>query len=109
MTYAEFTMLVLGNIPVDTGHMINTAPSFFDTAHEYLCVYSGVKYLSYQEEGTKFFQGNKGFISKNTVGQLNTLSMSETLGLPFDWTETNRNLLQHQDKMLVDLGVIQYV
>jgi len=109
MTYAEFIQVVLGNIPVNTGNMIRNAPHFFDTAHEYLCIYSGVHYLGFQEEGTKFFNGNKGFISKNTVGQLNALSMSGTLGLNYDMQQTERNILQHQDKMLVELGVIQYV
>lgn len=109
MTIVEFMRVVLGNIPVDKGNMLREAPMFFDTPYEYLCVYSGVEYLTYQEEGTKYFTGNKGFIRNRTMGQLNELSMSETLGLPFDWTQNNKNNLDNKDKMLEELGVIQYV
>lgn len=109
MTMAEFMQVVLGNIPVKSGYMLRVAPMFFDTAHEYLCVYSGVEYLEFQEEGTVFFQGNQGFIRNRTMGQLNSLSMSETLGLPFDWTETNTKNLDNKDKMLEEIGVIMYV
>lgn len=109
MTMAEFMQVVLANIPVDKGNMLREAPMFFDTPYEYLCVYSGVEYLGFQEEGTRFFQGNKYFIRNRTMGQLNELSMSETLGLPFDWTETNTKNLDNKDKMLEEIGVIMYV
>lgn len=111
MTYADFIQIVLANIPIDKGNMRRNGVEFFDTPYEYVAIYNvmQVPYIVFQEEGTRYFDGNKGFIRNRTVGMLNRVSMSETLGLPYDMSAINKNLADHQDKMLVELGVIQYV
>ena len=109
MTIVDLIEIVIGNMPIDKGNMRRNGAEFFDTPYELVAIYNtnGVPYIVFQEEGTRYFKGNQHFIRNNTVGQLNYLSWSESIGLPFDKTENNKNLLQYQDKMLEQLGVIQ--
>lgn len=106
---ADVIEIVLANIPIDTGFMARTAPAFFETPYEITVIYSGVDYLEYNEEGTIYTQKNKGFISKKTTGLINRYGWSKSLGLPLDKTENNEALLENQDKLLEELGVIERV
>ena len=54
--------------------------------HQFLIRYDGilVNYMGFQEEGTKFFDGNKGFIKVTTVAAIgkivhNTMNNQELL------------------------------
>lgn len=42
---------------------------------------TAVPYITYQEEGTKFFDGNAGFISQNTITELNQVAVYEAHGI----------------------------
>lgn len=109
--YSDFIELVLSGMPVDTGFMLLNGVEFFDTATEFVAVYNtnAVDYIVYNEEGTKFTQKNKGFITVKTWGKLMAYANSKTLGLPFDMNESNEAILNNQEKMMVELGAVQYV
>ncbi len=115
--YSDFIELVLSGMPVDTGFMLLNGVEFFDTATEFLAVYNtnAVPYIEWQEEGFKHYitkkkvNVNKGFITVKTWGKITSYANSKTLGLPFDMSESNEVLLANQEKMMVELGAIQYV
>ncbi len=65
-----------------------------------------------QEEGFRHYLSgqmvtkNKGFISRKIYGQVQRLAWSRDLGIPFNMSENDDNLLLHQDKMMSELGVM---
>jgi len=114
---ADVISIVLNNMPFDKGGMVSRGAYFFDTPYEITAIYNTgeVPYIIYQEEGFthylsgEFIDKNKGFISKKTTGQLNRYGWSVSLGLPFDVNENDDTLLNNQDKILEQMGVIQNV
>ena len=114
---ADVITIVLAQTPVDKGFMISHVAEFFDTPTELVIEYntSTVPYIIYQEEGFKHYLSgkmvtkNKGFISNKTTGQLNAYGWSKALGLPFNMLENEQLVLDEQDKILTQLGVIQNV
>ena len=114
---ADVITIVIAQTPVDKGFMVRNVAEFFDTPYELIVEYntSTVPYIVYQEEGfTHWISGkqievNKGFISKRTTGQLNAYGWSMALGIPFNMLENEQLVLDEQDKMLEQMGVIQQV
>lgn len=114
---ADVITIVLAQVPVDKGFMIRNIAEFYDTPYELVVEYntSAVPYIIYQEEGFKHWRSgkqvikNKGFISQKTTGQLNKYGWSMALGIPFNMEENEELVLNEQDKMLEQMGVIQSV
>jgi len=71
--------------------------------------------IRYQEEGfthwitKKRVDVNVGWISQRTVGAINRIEWSETLGLPFDMKETNKELAMKANEILEKKGAISRV
>ncbi len=114
---ADVITIVLAQTPVDKGFMISNVAEFFDTPYELVVEYNtdAVPYIIYQEEGFihwksgKEVKKNKGFISKKTTGQLNAYGWSNALGIPFNMLENEQRILDEQDKILGQMGVIQEI
>lgn len=71
--------IVQAQMPYDTGFMFLAGAKYFETEHFLLTVYDTerVPYIVYNEEGTKYSDKNKGFISQQTVGALNKFGLSQ--------------------------------
>lgn len=108
MDYTTFQNVVRANMPYDTGNMYQNGVAFFDTPYYYVAIYNTnqVPYIVFQEEGTRFFSGNKGFISKRTVGQILRIEQSEALGLPYDYRETNTTIANRNIDLMLTEGII---
>lgn len=108
MDFTTFENVIRANMPFDTGNMFTNGAVMFDTPYQYVAIYNtnGVPYIVFQEEGTRFFKGNKGFISKRTVGQINRITQSELLGLPYDYKETNTTIADRNNEMMMATGQI---
>ena len=104
--------IVVGNMAefADTGKMAREGAEFFETPNELVAIYNvtGVPYIVFQEEGTKYYDKNKGFIKNKAEGKINRFLWSEALGLPYDTTENDKVLLDNQDKLLVQIGGLSY-
>ena len=76
MNLNEMRMIVQSNMPYDTGFMFMSGAKFQENNHFIICRYDTetVPYIIYNEEGTKYTEKNKGFISKQTVGELNRMA-----------------------------------
>jgi hypothetical protein len=71
------------NKPYDKGYMFIFGnryiiePSFMKATYDLIAV----PYTRWQEEGTKFFDGNANFISNNTVTELNQAAIYHAAGI----------------------------
>lgn len=108
MDFATFQNVVRANMPFDTGNMYNNGAVFFDTPYDFVASYNvrQVPYIVFQEEGTRFFSGNKGFIQNRTVGQINRITQSEILGLPYNYKETNTIIADRNNELMIGAGQI---
>jgi len=114
---ADIITIVLAQTPVDSGFMIRNVAEFFDTPYEIVVEYntSTVPYIIYQEEGFKHYRSgkmvtkNKGFISQKTTGQLNRYGWSNALGIPFNMLENEQRVLDEQDNIMLQMGVVENV
>lgn len=71
--FSQFKNIIDINKPFDTGYMFTNGnryvitESYIKTSYDLIAV----PYIRFQEEGTKYFDGNAGFIAENTVTELN--------------------------------------
>lgn len=102
--------IVVGNMAefADTGRMSREGAEFFDSEFEIKVQYNTnkVNYIVYQELGTKFFNGNMGFISIEAEGKLKRYIYSQLVGEPYNFLENNQVLLENQSKLLTEQGAI---
>ena len=70
----------------DTGYMASNGAEFFDTPYELVAIYNTnrVPYIVFQEEGTRYYNKNKGFITTKADGKINRFIQSDILGLDID-------------------------
>jgi hypothetical protein len=83
MPTSTFRNIIDVNKPYDTGYMFvygNTYtvnPDYIRASYDT----KAVPYIVYQEKGTKYFDGNAGFIKKDTLMELNTVAVYESHGV----------------------------
>lgn len=111
MDFNTFQNVVRAGTPFDTGYMMTNGWAYFDTPYQYVAIanINTVPYIVFNELGTIYSQKNKGFISKGIVGQLNRITQSEILGLPYSYKETNDLLRDRQNDLLVSQGVLEVI
>jgi len=83
MDFDTFRNIIDTNKPYDKGYMMifgniyTVNPDYTKTSYDT----ETVPYIRYQEEGTKFFDGNAGFISENTITELNQVAVYQSHGV----------------------------
>ena len=108
MDFGTFQKVIMAGTPFDKGVMMQQGWAYFDTPIQFIAIANtnGVPYIVYNEEGTIYTQKNKGFISKGLTGQLNHITWSEQLGLPYTYEETNKTLRQRRNSIMQSMGVL---
>ena len=103
MDFLTFRNIIQANLPFDKGRMFATGVTYFDTPHYYRASYNinAVPYIVYQEEGTIYFKGNKGFITVDTAGHLNRAIQSEILGLPFPQHKAYEKVVAQRNNSII--------
>lgn len=78
-----FRNIVDTNMPFDTGFMMMNGTSYTvqDDYHRVKYDTQTVPYIVYNEEGTKFFDQNKGFIKEDTLIDLAEASAYQDMGM----------------------------
>lgn len=109
MDFATFQNVIMAGTPFRTGNMMSNGWAYFDTPYRYEAHanINAVPYIVFNEEGTIYTQKNKGFISQGIVGQLNHITWSETLGLPYSYENTDKTLASRRNSMLMAMGAVQ--
>ena len=107
----EIREIVHGCMPYDTGNMFLRGARFVETALYYQVQYdlALVPYIFYQEEGTKFFDGNKGFISQDTVSEINHLVSMRLNGFNEPYTVRSAQVRQRGSLDMLHHGVIDEI
>ncbi len=83
MPFDTFRHIIDINKPYDTGYMMingnryTVSESYTKATYDLLAV----PYIKFQEEGTRFFDGNAGFISENTIQELNQTAIFHAAGI----------------------------
>lgn len=108
MDFPTFQSIVMAGTPFRTGNMMSNGWAYFDTPYRYEAHanVNAVPYIVFNEEGTIYTTKNKGFISKGIVGQLNYASWSETLGIPYNYEESNKIVKDRRNSMLLAMGTV---
>ena len=113
MTLVDLIEIVVGNMVEfrDTGFMASNGAEFFETPYELVAIYNTntVPYIVFNEEGTRYTQKNKGFISVKAEGKISRFIYSEALGIPYNKLENNQIILENNNKLMVELGADYYV
>lgn len=108
MTLEIMRQIVQNNMPFDTGFMFTFGARYNET-EQYLCVYYdtiAVPYIVYNEEGARGNK-NKGFISVNTVNELNYVAAN--LGNNIVQNHLSQiNDLSKARSTMVQAGVLEY-
>jgi len=83
ISLSTFRHVIDINKPYDTGMMFLRGNTYNETNDYLHTKYDlvAVPYILYQEMGTKFFDGNKGFISENTITELNQVAIYQQAGV----------------------------
>ena len=73
LTLGELRTIVDSNKPFDTGFLFNFGNRYNETNEYMVAIYdlNVVPYIQFLEEGTKYSNKHQGFISVDTVGQIN--------------------------------------
>jgi hypothetical protein len=73
LTLSDLRTIVDANKPFDTGFLFNFGNRYNDNGHFMVAIYDliTVPYIQFLEEGTRYSNKHKGFISNKTVGQVN--------------------------------------
>lgn len=73
LTLGELRTIVDSNKPFDTGFLFNFGNRYNETNEYMVAIYdlNVVPYIQFLEEGTKYSNKHQGFISIDTVGQIN--------------------------------------
>jgi hypothetical protein len=110
MEFNTFQNVVKAGTPFDKGQMMDSW-LFYDTPYRFVAQadIARTPYFVYNEEGTIYTTKNKGFISKGIVGQINQITYSENLGLPYSYEETNKTLANRRNKLLEQMGVLEVI
>ena len=107
----EIREIVGGCMPYDTGNMFLRGARYVETALYYQVQYdlALVPYIFYQEEGTVFFDGNKGFISRDTVSEINHLVAMRLNGINEPYTVRSKQVRQRGSLDMLHNGVIDEI
>lgn len=104
-----FNDIPRSHMPYDTGYMymngfrVTETPDFIKGTYDL----TAVPYIFYQEEGTKYFTGNVGFIRDDTMAALNSAVVAKAAGVP-----TNYNKYQDAARKrasMVSSGVLEHI
>lgn len=110
---SDLIEIVVGNMAEFSlsGYMASNGAEFFETPYELAAIYNviGVPYIVYQEEGTYFYDKNKGFISTKAQNKIERYVWSQRMDIPYNKLENDQILLEDRNKMLVELGVVEDV
>lgn len=73
LTLSDLRTIVNANKPFDTGFLFNFGNRYNENGHYMVAIYDlvTVPYIQFLEEGTAFSTKHQGFISQDTVGQVN--------------------------------------
>lgn len=73
LTLGELRTIVDSNKPFDTGFLFNFGNRYNETNEYMVAIYdlNVVPYIQFLEEGTRYSTKHQGFISVDTVGQIN--------------------------------------
>jgi len=73
MTLGEVREIVNANKPFDTGFLFMFGNRYNETENYIVAIYdlNTVPYIQFLEEGTQYSDKHQGFISQDTVGQIN--------------------------------------
>lgn len=108
MDFNTFQNVIRAGTPFDKGNMMENGWAYFDTPYQFIAIANtnGVPYIVFNEEGTVYSQKNKGFIRNKLTGQLNHITQSEQLGLPYSYKETNKTLANRRNSIMLSKGVL---
>lgn len=73
LSLSDLRTIVDANKPFDTGYFFTFGNRYNETSQYKVAIYdlNTVPYIQFLEEGTRFSEKHKGFISQKTVGQIN--------------------------------------
>jgi len=116
MQFIDFIRTCQANAIFDSGETLQSI-MFEDNAFFMRATYDAniAPQIRYQEEGfihwitKKPVTVNVGWISQKTVGAINRIKYSETLGLPYSYEETNNELAYRANEILINEGVLTRV
>ena len=108
MDFNTFQGTVKAGTPFDTGQMMDSW-LFYDTPYQFVAQadIARTPYFVFNQEGTIYTQKNKGFIDR-IVGEINYITYSENLGLPYDYSEIN-DTLDQRNTILQQQGALEVV
>lgn len=83
LEFTTFRHIIDVNKPYDTGYMMINGNRYTVNEAYTKATYDliAVPYIKFQEEGTKFFDGNKDFIANNTMQELNQAAAYHAAGI----------------------------
>lgn len=83
MPFSTFRHIIDVNKPYDKGYMFIFGNRYIINDEYTKATYDliAVPYTRFQEEGTKFFDGNKDFIRLNTMAELNQVASFHAAGV----------------------------
>ncbi len=107
--------IVINNMPFDSGFMTIAGHNTYTIGNEIITRYdtASVPYIVWQEEGfTHWITGrrvtvNEGFISRDTVGEINNVLIMGTLGVHPKAAHYNRMARQRLTRMFVSTGKLR--
>ena len=116
MKYVDFIRTIQANAIFDTGETLQSI-MFEDTPFYMKATYDAniAPQIRYQEEGfIHYLTGkpvtmNVGWISRRSVGAINRIEQSNVLGLPYSYKETNDELADRANEILINEGVLTRV
>lgn len=109
MPLSTFRNIIDVNKPFDTGRMFlegnryNVTDDYIMTRYDMIAV----PYIKFQELGTKFFDGNKGFIAENTITELNQVAIFRQAGITSE--EVGFRDATRAKASLISQGVLEQV
>lgn len=108
MQFNTFQNVVKAGTPFDKGQMMDSW-LFYDTPYQFVSQadIARTPYFVYNQEGTIYTQKNKGFIDR-IVGQINYITYSENLGLPYSFADVDATL-QNRSEILAQLGALEVI
>lgn len=109
ITLEQVRLIVGVNKPFDSGRMFLQGSRLKDNGNTMTVTYDvkAVPYTVFQELGTKFFEGNKGFIGVNTVNEINEVATYQSAGMTKELTSFKD--LSRSRSTMISNGLIQEV
>ncbi len=104
-------MVVVGDMPYDTGYMFLNGASFYETNAFILVKYDieRVPYIIYNEEGTIFTTKNQYFIRDKTIGDLQRHAAYQQAGLHAPMDTLNETVKRRGSLNMIKQGAIDKI